>query len=267
VLTALVASSSGTTEPAQVRAWVAEIDDVECIDPTGLGALMRWMTFAWAGDFDGSVELCAAASRDDRLSTATRDLLLGIALLDQFSLTASTDDRHDLVARAEAIVERTDVALTRATCLLGLAWAAGGRSPERALALVTLALDVIPRAPALARLALPGNASRLLSQLAPEVAARGFLEQLDALPARRSFVDLIPLVSAVEFLRRAGRRVPHGPMTHPSAEPSRSVSMMDFVDLARRASQLGSPRGVARLEAAVRAELERMSGPALEVVS
>lgn len=193
------------------------------------------------------------------LGPATRALFLGIAVLDQFSLTDTTDDVHRLVPRALDAADRAGMALTRATCLLGAAWAVAEQSPDRALELIGRALDVIPRAPALARLALPGNASRLLSRLAPDVAARGFLDQLDALPSRRAFVDLIPLLYAVEFLRNGGHELPDAELASlPVSPTAASVSMMDFVDLARRASRLGSPADVARLEASVRDALVRI---------
>ena len=74
------------------------------------------------------------------------------------------------------------------------------------------AINEVPDVPALTRLTLPGSAARLLTRLDPGVAARGLLEQLDATPSRRSFVDLIPLFYAAALLdglgqrRRPGRR-------------------------------------------------------------
>jgi predicted ATPase/class 3 adenylate cyclase len=263
VLSALVVSASGATDPAQVVRWVDEIEAVEADDPTGLGGLMRWIVLAWSGDFDGSVALCARSSDDERFGPATRDLFLGIAVLDQFSLTAITDDLHQIVPRALDVADRADMALTRATCLLGAAWAVAEQSPDWALELIGRALEVIPRAPALARLALPGNASRLLSRLAPDVAARGFLDQLDALPSRRAFVDLIPLLYALEFLRSGGQLPADVDLASVPVGPSAaSVSMMDFVDLARRASRLGSPAAVSRLEDSVRRALCRIASAA-----
>ena len=70
------------------------------------------------------------------------------------------------------------------------------------------ALADIADVPALTRLTLPGSASRLLARLDPRVAAQGLLEQLDATPSRRSFVDLIPLFYATALLTASG---------HPSA--------------------------------------------------
>lgn len=262
VLSTLVVSASGAGDPRQVAAWVHEVETIDRDDPTGLGGLMRWITLAWCGDFEASVGLCVTCSTDARFGPATRDLFLGIAVLDQFSLTTATDDRHDIVPRALGAADQADMALTQATCLLGAAWAVAGSSPARALQLIGRALDVIPQAPALARLALPGNASRLLSRLAPHVAARGFLDQLDALPSRRTFVDLIPLLYAVEFLRSGGHPLPDVEWAGLPATPSAAVSMMDFVDLARQASRLGSPAVVARSEDSVRDALRGIAASA-----
>ena len=54
---------------------------------------MRWLALAWRGDFVGAIEVCVAASLDARLRQSTRDLFVGIAVLDHFSLT-DADDRH-----------------------------------------------------------------------------------------------------------------------------------------------------------------------------
>ena len=69
------------------------------------------------------------------------------------------------------------------------------------------AIDEIPDVPALTRLTLPGSASRLLTRLDPSVAAEALLEQLDATPSRRSFVDLIPLFYAAALLDGLGHRL------------------------------------------------------------
>jgi predicted ATPase/class 3 adenylate cyclase len=254
VLCALVVSASGGTDAAQVDAWAAEVQRIDDLDPTGLGGLMRWLALAWQGDFERSVDVCVAASLDERLAVATRDLFVGIAVLDTFSLTDATDDRHGLVDRALAIAERTDVALTRVTCLLGVAWSLVDADPERAVALVRRALDDIDRVPALTRLALPGSAARLLSRLDPRVAARALLDQLDSSPvggrAGRSFVDLVPIFYGAALLdqREASR---------PEALP---LSMMDVVDNARRAAAGRDLGDLAELEATVRAGLLALAG-------
>ncbi|MET0826974.1 MAG: hypothetical protein ABWZ89_10720, partial [Acidimicrobiales bacterium] len=61
---------------------------------------MHWLALAWRGDFTTSVEVCVAASLDPRLRQGTRDMFVGIAVLDHFSLTDATDDRHGLIDRA-----------------------------------------------------------------------------------------------------------------------------------------------------------------------
>ena len=189
-----------------MQAWAEEVQRIDDADATGLGGLMRWMALAWRGDFVAAIEVCVAASLDARLRQGTRDMFVGIAVLDHFSLTDATTDTHGLIPRALEVADRSDVALHRVTCLLGAAWGLAGADPERALQLVRRALNEIPDVPALTRLTLPGSASRLLTRLDPSVAARGLLEQLDATPSRRSFVDLIPLFYAAALLDGLGDR-------------------------------------------------------------
>jgi hypothetical protein len=108
-------------------------------------------------------------------------------------------------------------------------------------------------------LTLPGSAARLLSRLDPTVAARGLLEQLDATPARQSFIDLIPLFYAATLLDSLG----HGPagdalISVTSAPAAPQQSMMDFVDLARRGA-MTSLHSVGELEVTVRAALRDLA--------
>ncbi len=97
VLTALIVSASGATEPSQMQAWAEEVQRIDDADATGLGGLMRWMALAWRGDFVGAIEVCVAASLDARLRQGTRDMFVGIAVLDHFSLTDATIDTHGLI--------------------------------------------------------------------------------------------------------------------------------------------------------------------------
>jgi hypothetical protein len=259
VLTALIVSASGGTEPAQMRAWADEVTTIDEMDHTGLGGLMRWFVSAWSGDFVTAIKVCVAASLDHRLHQSTRDLFVGIAVLDHFSLTDARNDIHELIPRALEVADRSDVALHRATCLLGAAWGVAGTDPDRALQLVRQALNDVPHVPALTRLTLPGSAARLLSRLDPTVAARGLLEQLDATPARQSFIDLIPLFYAATLLDSLG----HGPagdalISVTSAPAAPQQSMMDFVDLARRGA-MTSLHSVGELEVTVRAALRDLA--------
>jgi predicted ATPase len=261
VLTALIVSASGGTEPAQMRAWADEVAALDAADPTGLGGLMGWFTAAWSGDFPTAIDVCVAASRDSRLGQSTRDLFVGIAVLDQFSLTDATADTHGLFPRALEVADRSDVALHRATCLLGAAWGLAGTDPDHALQLVRRAINEVPNVPALTRLTLPGSAARLLSRLDPSVAARGLLEQLDATPSRRSFIDLIPLFYAASLLDGlGGGRASDSLMSVTAAPAAPRQSMMDFVDLARRAAMTPDRRWLSELETTVRAELGAIAG-------
>ncbi len=217
---------------------------------------MRWFVSAWSGDFVTAIEVCVAASLDLRLHQSTRDLFVGIAVLDHFSLTDACADTHELIPRALEVADRSDVALHRATCLLGAAWGVAGADPDRALHLVRRAINEVPNVPALTRLTLPGSAARLLSRLDPSVAARGLLEQLDATPSRRSFIDLIPLFYAATLLDSLGDgSAGEALISVTSAPTAPQQSMMDFVDLARRAAMTSNLRSVGELEVTVRAAL------------
>lgn len=247
-LCALMVSAAGTSDPARLQAWADEMVTLDGATPTGLGHLMQWLARIWNGDFDGAVATCLAGADDPRLAPTTRDLLLGIAVLDRFSLTGATADPDGLVERALAAAERAPVALTRVTNRLGAAWALAPTAPDRALDLVHRAMADLDDVPAITRLTLPGSAYRLLAGLDPRIAAQGLLDQLDALPARRTFVDLIPLSYARALLERVG---------HPEATADDAhLSMMDVVEQARRMAAHGDAEALADLEARVRRALD-----------
>jgi predicted ATPase/class 3 adenylate cyclase len=256
LLASLAVSAAGATPTEQLLAWGEEAAALDEIDPSGVGGLIRWLTLAWSGDVEAAVEVCLRAASDARLKEDTRDLFVGIALLDRFSITEVTDDRDALVERAIDVISRSDVAMTRVVCRLGVAWALIDTQPDHAIQFVRAAMNEIASVPALTRLTLPGSASRLLARLDPRVAARALLEQIDPSPTPRSFVDLIPLSYATALLQRVG---------HSSAAPALAMltvspmapylSMMDFVDLARRASSAGNSVTLADLQTSVRAAL------------
>jgi predicted ATPase/class 3 adenylate cyclase len=260
VLCALLVSAAGATDPDQLDAWADEMERLEALEPTGLGGLMRWLALAWRGDFTTSVAICVAASSDLRIRPSTRDMFVGIAILDHFSLTDAEDDAYGLIDRALEVGDRSPVALHRVTCWLGAAWGLATTDPERSLRLVRRALADIPNVPALTRLTLPGSASRLLARLDPRVAAQGLLEQMASPVPRRSFVDLIPVFYATALLDR---------LDHPSAGAALAtltvtpiapyLSMMDSVDMARRAASGQSPLSSRELEDTVRAALTEIA--------
>ena len=135
-------------------AWADEVVAIDAIAPTGLGGLVHWPAVAWRGDFRTGVQVCVDAAGDVRLRQATRDLFVGIAVLDHFSLTDQLDDHDDLVPLALQVAERTEMALARVSCLLGVAWAVADEDPARSVALVRDALDDIADVPAVT----PGSA-------------------------------------------------------------------------------------------------------------
>jgi hypothetical protein len=189
-------------------------------------------------------------------------MFVGIATIDRFSLTDATDDPYGLIERALEVADRSDVAIQRVSCLLGAAWGLAASQPGRSLQLVRRALADIENVPALTRLTLPGSASRLLARLDPAVAAEGLLEQLDARPARRSFVDLIPLFYATAVLDRVGHPSAASAFAMLGVSPADSyltmpyLSMMACVDLARRAAATGTVVSLAELETMVRLGLD-----------
>ncbi|MBI5088528.1 MAG: adenylate/guanylate cyclase domain-containing protein, partial [Actinobacteria bacterium] len=214
VLAALIVSTCGTAEPDQLWQWATEvqaIDDDRHDGPTGLGGLMRWLALAWRGEFDASIAVCLEAADDARLHRSTRDLFVGIAVLDRFSLTAATpvDPATDpLVQRAYAVAGGCEMALARISCLLGVAWASVEADPAWSIELVGRALEHIADVPPLTRLTLPGSASRLLTRLEPGVAARALLDRIDERDVTpggaASFTEMIPLFYGAALLERVG---------------------------------------------------------------
>jgi hypothetical protein len=265
----MVVSSSGATGPERILAWVEEIVAAERDSPTGLGGLMLWLTLAWTGRVPEAVEVCVANASDLRLAPATRDLFLAIALLDHFSLTEPDADPHRLVELSEGLPERAEMALTRVSALLGLAWASIDDVPDRAVSLVRRAMADVGSVPALTRITLPGSASRLLSRLDPPVAARALLDQIDTTSRPGTFAHLIPLVYGAVVLDRCGRRPAIVPieLAGGGRPLSASVSMMDVVDMARRAAEMGRPVDLRQFEADVRAGLEDLVDTPSELVA
>jgi predicted ATPase/class 3 adenylate cyclase len=260
VLSALIVTASGGIDPDRLAGYADEVATIDEADPTGLGGLMRWLASAWRGDFATSVRVCVDAADDERLPPATRDLFVAIAVLDHFSLTDATADTYGLVPRALEVASRTDVALTRVSCLLGVAWALADRDPGHSVTLVRRALDHIADVPALTRLTLPGSASRLLSRLDPRIAAEALLDQLAVTPRRGSYVDVIPLFYGAALLDRLGGADGSAIGTVAAHRPVPSASMMDFVDEARRASALGDAAALRELELTVRTGLTALAG-------
>ena len=257
VLCALCVSGAAGTDAGQLTRWADEVQQLDAVDHTGLGPLMRWLAHVWSGDFVAAVDVCVSAARDQRLARSTRDMFVSIAVLDHFSLTDATADTHRLIDAALDIADRSDVALQRVSALLGVAWGIASADPGRAVQLVHRAMTDIERVPALTRLTLPGSASRLLAGLDPRFAAEGLLAQLDAAASCPSFVDLIPVSYASALLNRVGHPaagVALATLTVSSIAPY--LSMMDFVDLARRTSSSHSAVSLEELESAVRSGLE-----------
>ena len=168
-------SDAGATEPG-AAAGVGRRDAAASttIEPTGLGALMGWLSFAWRGDFESSVALCAAsvARRTARPGHARH------AARHRRARSLQPDRRHRRSARVDRPCRsKRPTAPTWRSPESPACSARRGASPttepDRSLELVRRALADIANVPALTRLTLPGSASRLLAQLDPRVAALG----------------------------------------------------------------------------------------------
>lgn len=263
-LTALMAAGAGATDPDLLQEWADEMSTIDRDEATGIGVMMQWLACVWRGDFVASTDVTLAGSFDLRLARETREMYVGIAAIDHFSLTDGCIERPGLIGRALDVAEHSDVAITRVTCWLGAAWGLAATQPERALRLVRRALAEMPNVAALTRVTLPGNASRLMARLDPGIAARGLIEQIEGLPARRAFVDLIPIFYAAELLKRVGHPAAVAALAAVEVSPvAPLLSMMDFVDLARRAtSHDGFPvQAIERSVCAALAEIATGNAP------
>ena len=261
MLTALIVSASGGTDPAQLQRWAEEVQQIDDVEPTGLGGLMRWLALAWRGDFPASIEVCVAASLDGRLRQATRDMFVGIAVLDHFSLTDATSDTHGLIPRALEVADRSDVALHRATCVLGAAWGLAGTDPDRSLQLVRRAIRDVPERPR----ADPPDPAGQRRPAAHSPRSAGRRTGL-AGPTRRDAVAFVvrrpdPALLRGDLARRPRQTgaAEQALITVTSAPTTPHQSMMDFVDLARRAASASSPASIAELETTVRAALAEIA--------
>jgi predicted ATPase/class 3 adenylate cyclase len=212
VLCALVVSHVGYVESSQLAAWADEIEAIDAEEPTGYAGLARWIALAWENEIEQSVQVTIDASNDERHAQDTRDMFVGIAIVDRFSLTWTAEDVDGLVPRALDVIGRSEVASQRVSCLLGVAWAKRRQEPRYAAALTRRALDEMPLLPAYLRHTLPGNASRLLTGLDAGLATRYVLEEIEqAEGSTTTLVDLIPAMYGALILHR---------VDHPAAGPA-----------------------------------------------
>lgn len=255
VLVCLLVAAAGASAPDLVNEWVEEVLALDAVEQTGIGALMQWLVLTWRGDFRTSVEVCTQAVFDTRLPQTSRDMLLGIAVLDRFSLTDASDDPHGLIERALQVADRSHVALHRVTCRLGAAWGLVSADPVRSMELVQTALTDMEYVPALTRMTLPGSASRLLPNLDAQIAARGLLDQFDVPPSTGSFVDLVPVFYATTLLDRVGHPAASAALATLSRSPvAQYLSMMDALERAAQTSTSETPNRL-ELDTTVQAAL------------
>lgn len=207
----LACASTGAPDPALLPHWNAEMRRLEGANRSGAGHLIEWIVLTWEGRRDDSVQWCLASADDERFTFDTRNLFTGIATLDRFSLTDSTDDADTLVARSLEIIERSPVASHRVTSRLGAAWALMTTETNLAMQLAQEAIAEISELPTYLRLILRGNVARWMASVDPALAAAYVLDRLDQGPADYSYIDLIPLVYAGLLLEHVG---------HPAAGPT-----------------------------------------------
>ncbi|HYN34707.1 MAG TPA: hypothetical protein VES40_18940, partial [Ilumatobacteraceae bacterium] len=264
VLVCLLVAAAGASAPELVDEWVEEVLALDETEHTGIGALMLWLVLTWRGDLRASVEVCTQAVFDDLLPQTSRDLLLGIAVLDRFSLTDAADDPNGLIERALQVAERSDVALHRVTCRLGAAWGLVSVDPLRSMELVQAALADIEYVPALTRLTLPGSASRLLANLDAQTAARELLDRFDVAPSTKSFIDLVPVFYATTLLDRVGHPAASATLATLSRSPVEPyLSMMDALEYATQISTSDN-LSLFDLESTVRAALADVAGDLMD---
>ena len=174
---------------------------------------MRWLASAGAATSRTSVEVCVRPSLDERLPPGDARHVRRHRRARPLQPHRRHGRPDGLVPPALEVAARSDVALTRVSCLLGAAWGLADTRPGSVGARwCARALDDIADVPALTRLTLPGSA------VAAAVAARPARRRRrrcssssTATPTRRSFVDLIPLFYGAALLDRLG---------HPAADPA-----------------------------------------------
>jgi predicted ATPase/class 3 adenylate cyclase len=257
VLSAMAVSMAGWTDSAQLLAWSDEIVALEADEPSGRGQLIRWIAHGWDGDMERAVQVCDEAADDPAYTQDTRDLFVGIATIDRFSLTWAEADVDGLLPRALEVIERSAVGNQRASSMLGAAWALRNTEPERSMALCYAALDELPSLPAYVRRTLPGNASRLLTTIDPRLAAEHLLQQLGSMDGFATFVELIPVFYAAVLLHRVDHPAAGPALATLDASPVSSfVSHLAYGDVADAASERYEPVPLDELVDLVRAGLE-----------
>jgi predicted ATPase/class 3 adenylate cyclase len=255
VLCTASVAAIGSTDLAALQAWRTELQQLEAHRPSGAGGLLAWLAHAWDGGRDEGVTACLAAFDDRRVPDAARHLLLGIAVIDRFSLTSSTERRAALREQCLDVAARCDAVLPRVTCRLGAAWTLVHDEPVRALDLAQQALDEFHLLPTYLQRMLPGNASRLLATIDPLLAASHLRERIVQLDgrdpdavSRSSAIELLPALHGALMLHRMGH-----PLAPPALATLRRTPVANFIsyfgydDAARAAARDHAPMPFAAL--------------------
>ena len=261
VLSAMLVSASSSTDAAEPRGLGARgRGDRRARSRPGSAASCGGWRSAWQGDFVSSVRVCLEPRADDTAPGAGRSATCSSA--SRCSTTTASPparrSREGLVDRALEIADRTDVALTRVLCRLGAAWALVAVDPNRLRSTSSdSALDDVASDPR----AHPPGAARERGA-APE---RARSQRCAAKPCSSRWTVARP--------RRSVRRPRPAPLRRRPARAGRAgggsggararagpaaradLSMMDFVDLARRASSRAIPASILEFESTVRERL------------
>jgi predicted ATPase/class 3 adenylate cyclase len=262
VVTTIAVASAGGADPLEVRRWCDELVAMDQGRRSAAGALVEWMALSWEGKVDAAVEHCLQAAEDERFSQDTRDLFLGIATTDCFSLTETTANAEQLAARAIEAARRTDAGVQRVTCLLGAAWALLATEPDRSMSLTQEAFRGMPHLPSFLQRTLPGNAARLLTRLDTRSAAIDLLDRLDGEAHPSTYVDLIPAFYATELLHQLGNPRAGVALATLAASPLASyLTLRNFDDVAMRASEQFEPVSLDELTDLLRSELRAIASP------
>lgn len=260
VACALASAHVGAQDPNRLLRWTTELRRLDGRRASATTSLIEWVAQVWDERTDEGVRWCIAAAREPSFSQDARDLFVGIATVERFSLTSSTDEHEWLLARALDVVDRTDVAVNRVVCRLGAAWALRASEPVLALQLVQDATAEIGALPHFLRCTLPGNVSRFMASLDPALGAEYLLGRIGDADGT-IYRDTIPVAHAAALLVSAG---------HPAAEPVLAtmaampggtyLARLDLEGRGHDALRQWPPMEWADMVATVRAALRELAG-------
>jgi predicted ATPase/class 3 adenylate cyclase len=260
VACALASAYAGAQDPNRLRRWAAELRRLDGRRPSATTSLIEWVAHVWDERTDDGVLWCIAAAREPSFSQDARDLFVGIATIDRFSLTSSTDDHDWLLACALDVIDRTDVAVNRVVCRLGAAWALRTSEPAVSMQLVQEATAEIEALPRFLRCTLPGNVSRFMASLDPALGAEYLLGRIGDADGT-IYLDTIPVAYAAALLVSAGHPAADRVLATIAAMPGGTyLARLELERRGRDALRQWPPMEWAEMVATVRAALQELAG-------